>query len=265
MNKQLEQSGVNFTYYAPNYLLLGFAAVVIACLLGGMVAAFNSQSKLLSLIFLFSAVGIVIFSYIHLRESKKFAVGSDNKNLDWEIVAADYQRDKVICEVGALARILEINDDQMSDLVSAYIVAEDLALRQIQQEAKVPLVRHISLGGVAFDAIMVKKDLITCVEVSFLVTPNIKQEKINTILRKVYAMKDVLEQMRSDSKISLLLVLVTQFDQTEKTELLSSLENKFKKGEVALVLSDSNLVSLPIPFETELLDFETLQKNYAME
>ena len=42
-----------------------------------------------------------------------------------------------------LSRILEVGTEQMSDLQSAYIVAEDLALRQIQQEEDVPLMRHV--------------------------------------------------------------------------------------------------------------------------
>ena len=47
--------------------------------------------------------------------------------------------------------------EQLGDLQSAYIVAEDLALRQIQQEENIPLMRHVSVGGVPFDAVMIKR------------------------------------------------------------------------------------------------------------
>ena len=46
-----------------------------------------------------------------------------------------------------------VGDEQLADLLSAYIVAEDLALRQIQQEENLPLMRHVSIGGTPFDAI----------------------------------------------------------------------------------------------------------------
>lgn len=251
MNKQLEGSGVNFVQTAPNYLLLGFAALVIVCLFGGMLTAFNSSNSVLAAIFLISAAGILVFSLLHWREAKKLAVGKDNQMLDWEIIPASRQRDKLNTDVRELARILEIDNDQMSDLLSAYIVAEDLALRQIQQEAKIPLVRHVSLADVPFEAILVKKELITCIETIFLVTPNIGQEKINTILRKTDALKNSIKQLRLDSKVRLLLVLITQIESADEAELRSEVKTKF--------------AATPVDVDIRLLDFEELQKTYAME
>ncbi len=251
MNKQLERSAVNFSPSAPNYLLLGFAAVVIVCLLAGMTLAFTSRNLLLSAVFLFSALGIAVFSYLHLRESKKFAVGVDNRSLDWSVVSPESQQKKLRNEVGELSRVLDIEPEQMSDLLSAYIVAEDLALRQIQQEAKMPVVRHVSLAGEYFDAILVKKDLITCIELSFLVTPHLNQEKVNLVLHRADALKKTVDKMRPGSKIRLLLVLVTQLEPVAEAELRSSLKDKF--------------ASTSVDVDIRLLDFAALQKTYAME
>ena len=84
--------------------------------------------------------------------------------------------------------------DQLPDLLSAYIVAEDLALRQIQQEENLPLMRHVSIGGTSFDGILVDQDLITCIEVSFLVVPDVRQEKIEAMLKKISLAKKNLDR-----------------------------------------------------------------------
>ena len=130
-------------------------------------------------------------------------------------------------------------------------LAQDLALRQIQQEARMPVLRHVVVGNTPFDGFIVKGDLITCVEVTFLVTPIVSQEKINIVLKKVAAPMKSLKNLKIDARVRLLLVLVTQLDDAAEAQLRSSLVKKFG--------------STPVDVDIRLLDFEALQKIYAMD
>lgn len=251
MTGKLQHSSVSFVRPTPNYLLIVCGALVLVCLLVGMTMAISAGNLLLTAIFLVAAISLGAFAYLNLRQVKKLATGENVKKLDWEIALPDRQRQKLNIEVRELAELLQIESEQMSDLLSAYIVAEDLALRQIQQEAKLPVMRHVQIGNVPFDGVLVKQDMITCIEVSFLVTPNINQEKINEMMQKASMLKKNFKQMNLDSKIRLLLVLVTQLDQAGEAKLRSTLVGKFK--------------STPVDVDIRLLDFEGLQKIYAMD
>ena len=151
-----------------------------------------------------------------------------------------------------LARLLNVGSDQLADLLSAYIVAEDLALRQIQQEENLPLMRHVSIGKVPFDAILVDHDLITCIEVSFLVVADLRQDKIESMLKKITQAKKNLTDLRSRLRLRLMLVLVTQLTLDEEEHLRGML--------IGRRFSDT-----PVDIDIRLLDFELLQKVYLSE
>jgi len=161
------------------------------------------------------------------------------------------QRRKLTNEVKELSAILEVPADQMTDLLSAYVVAEDLALRQIQQEEKVPLMRHIAIGNAEFDAVLVKEENITCIEVMFLVTPKLSQEKVNFVVKKTETAKQIFSKIRPESKIKLLLVLVTQLDKPDEAQLRSLIGKKM-------------FPDTPVDVDIRLRDFEELQKIYAV-
>ena len=65
--------------------------------------------------------------------------------------------------------------------------------------------RHVSIGRTPFDGILVDQDLITCIEVSFLVAPDIRQEKIESMLKKVGQAKKNLAEMKSRLRLRLML------------------------------------------------------------
>jgi hypothetical protein len=120
----------------------------------------------------------------------------------------------------------------------------------VQQEAKQPITRHLSIGNTEFNAILLKQDVITCIEVTFLVTSDVSQAKINAMLKKIELAKKTFSQNGKRAKVKLLLVLVTQLDQAEETKLRSSLVKKF--------------ASTPVDVDIRLLDFDGLQKIYSM-
>ena len=245
-----ERSIVDFARPATNYPLLAIGAIVLFFLLAGLISAFRVQNTLFAVLFILSIIGTAIFFAINLNYRKRLANGEKAKSLAWNIELPTIQQAKLKTEVIGLAKTLEISQEQLGDLLSAYIVAEDLALRQIQQEARIPILRHVQIGQVPFDGILVKQDLITCIEVTFLVAPIVTQEKINQYLSKITTAKKALKDLKIDGKMRLLLVLVTQLDQRGEAELRSSLVKKF--------------ADTTVDVDIRLLDFESLQKIYAM-
>lgn len=251
MIKQNERTLVDFARPAPNFLVLAAGTIALICLAIGLISTLSTQNYGLFVLFLLSIVGLMFFLWTNLNQWKRITVGEGNKNLTWDIELPESQRLKLNGEVIHLAKILEIPQEQLSDLLSAYIVAEDLALRQIQQEARMPVLRHVQVGNVPFDGVLVKQDVITCIEVTFLVTPNVGQEKINLILNKMSSTQKAFKQLKIGAKMRLLFVLVTQLDQSAEAQLRSSLVKKFG--------------STPVDVDIRLLDFESLQKIYAMD
>lgn len=164
----------------------------------------------------------------------------------------EIQRQNLNIEVLELSKILKVEPSQISDLQSAYIVAEDLALRQIQQEENVPLIRHVMLGKAPFEAVLIKNDVINCIEVAFLVAPDMRQERVDAMMRKIALVKKTFGEMRIRMKVRLMLVLVTQLTPEGEDQLRSMLNSK-------------RFAETPVDIDIRLLDFESLQRIYVTD
>ncbi|MEO6589174.1 MAG: hypothetical protein ABIP06_07690 [Pyrinomonadaceae bacterium] len=248
-----------------NYFPILVILILVVCLSAGIALAFASASmdaiQRWALIFflmafsicglVFSLFGATASEWLTMREWRKVKALENNDKIAWDVLPPLAQRRKLTAEVRDLAAILGVPSEQMSDLLSAYVVAEDLALRQIQQEEKVPLMRHITIGNAEFDAILIKEELITFIEVAFLVTPKLSKEKCTQIIKKVETAKQILAKVRPESKVKLLMVLVTQLDDREVTELRSLIGKKL-------------FPETPVDIDIRLRDFEELQKTFAL-
>ena len=210
------------------------------------------RSWLFVAVFVVSLIGLGVYSFLSASTTRKLAAAREQSRIDWEYALPEIQRESLNIEVLELSRILEVSSEQISDLQSAYIVAEDLALRQIQQEEQVPLLRHVSIGDVPFDAVLVKQDVIICAEVSFLVAPDLRQERIESMMRKMALVKKVLAKMTVAMKLRLMVVLVTQLTFEDEERLRKSLNTKRFSG-------------TPVDVEIRLLDFEALQRIYVTD
>ena len=173
-------------------------------------------------IFGVAIAAISIFGYLNFSQSRNAKAERDQKRIEWDTS------------------------------LPAYIVAEDLGLRQIQQEEGVPLMRHVSIAGVPFDAVLVKNDLVACIDVSFLVAPELRQDRIDAMLRKIAAVKNSLRQHETVMKTRLMMVLITQLT-PEDEELLRSMLNTRTFSET------------PVDIDIRLLDFEALQRIYVTD
>lgn len=243
---------------ARNYLTLLVGLIVLICATIGLALALaapalSGQQKwiLVLTLILFPVFSIAVVSWLILRHSGKLAVAGRDGTLRWETTSPERQKRKLNGEVRELARLLEIPPAQMSDLRSAYIVAEDLALRQIQSEADAPLMHKIDIGNAEFDAVFIKDDLVTCVDVTFVVGSDVPKEKIGAYLRKMTAAANYLEAIRPGSRIKLLLVIVTQLDDSPLEKLRANVRAKFTPE------------LTPVATDVRFFDFQGLQKIYA--
>ena len=256
MTSRKKVSLFEFINPSRNYLTLIIALIVLACLamsvgFGLSAAHINEAQRWVFVLFLilFPIFGLLLSIWLILRHFRKLAVSERDDEIPWQIMSPEKQQRKLNTEVNDLAGLLGIPEIQMSDLRSAYIVAEDLALRSIEQEAEVSLKRHVSLDRADFDAILINDDIIKCVEVTFAITSDISQDKINVMQKKADFFKKTLAKMRPNTKIILMLVLVTQLEKSDEVELRSNIAQKFGQT--------------PVDVEIRWFDFETLQKTYA--
>lgn len=235
-----------------NYPLIAAGVLLDLMLLSGIAVSARNADWMSATLFVGSLAIFAVIVLLDVADKRRLAAVDDRKFIHWDAAMPEIQRQNVNLEVRELARLLGVGDDQLADLLSAYIVAEDLALRQIQQEENLPLMRHVSIGKTPFDAIMVDHDLITCIEVSFLVVPDMRQERIESMLKKISTAKKNLAEVKSRLRLRLMLVLVTQLTVEEEEQLRGIL--------VTRRFSDT-----PVDIDIRLLDFEMLQKVYVSE
>ena len=239
-----------------NQLTLIVAVIVLVVLAIALALAFAAPvlTDIQKWVFILALVifpffSIAVLTWLILRHSKKLIVSGNDSVLEWETTSPEKQKRKLNTEVKELSMTLGLSAEQLTDLRSAYIVAEDLALRMVQNETNVPMMRKIDVGNSDFDAIWIDNDLITCVDVTFVVVPRIDQKKINRVLRKASAAKSSLERSRKGSRVRLLLVIVTQLDEKGEADLRSNVKSTFR--------------ATPVDVDIRFLDFLELQKTYA--
>ncbi len=238
------------------YFLLVIALVATVCLSLALVLAYGSKD-LSSGILWFIALFLVVFAlfgtatvvWLLTRYSAKLAIADGDGSMEWKVTPPEKQKRRLNDEVRELCKILDFGADHQADLRAAYIVAEDLAMRRIQNECGSPLMRKVSIGNADFDAVLIDKDVVICIAVTFLVRPEIPREKINRFLREAAAAKNALSDIREGSRVRLLLLLVTQLDRSEESRLRASITEHFK--------------STPVDVDIRWMDFQGLQKLYS--
>jgi len=253
MERQSPNPLTRFEKRKVNYPLAIAAILMIIVLIAGVVSAVRA-SDLRGAGFALGALGMfVVVILLDLAMKRRLAAVDDRKFIYWDAAMPELQRQNVNIEVRELARQLKVRDDQLNDLLSAYIVAEDLALRQIQQEENLPLMRHVSIGKTPFDGILVDRDLITCLEVAFVVVPDLRKDRVESMVKKIAKARTNLAALKSRLRLKLMVVIVTQLTPAE----VEQLERNIRKD----VFKDQQFDTV----EVRLLDFEMLQKLYVSE
>lgn len=252
MEKKTDNPLARFERQRTNYPLILAVVGLFVVTIAGVVISARAQDWTSAALFVAATLIQTIVVLLYLATLRRIAATDDRKFISWDAAMPELQRQNVNIEVRELARLLGVGGDSLTDLLSAYIVAEDLALRQIQQEEDLPLMRHVSVGGSSFDGILVDQDLVTCIEVAFLVSPDVRQEKVESMIKKITTAKNNLAELKSRLRLRLMLVLVTQMTQDEEDHLRGMLITR-------------RFTDTPVDIDIRLLDFEMLQRVYVSE
>jgi hypothetical protein len=252
MQNRLENTSISFQRPASLAPFIAIAAVLAAVLLIGAIVAGSSKNWTMAIIFVVALIGLAIYAGASVYKMNTLSSGLNQNRIEWSTAMPDLQRQSLNIEVRELSKILEVEAGQLSELQSAYIVAEDLALRQIQHEEGVPLMRHVSVAGVPFDAVFQKNGVLVCCEVAFLVSPELRQDRSTSMIKKITQAKSAIEGTGTITNVRLMIALVTQIV-SEDEQILRSALNTQKFGDT------------PVDIDIRLLDFEALQKLYVTE
>ena len=152
MDKKNDNPLNRFDRKKPNYPLNIVTVVIFGVLIAGIVFSVRTENLVGGGLFLAAAALFALGVLLDVANRRRIEALDDRKFIRWDAAMPEIQRQNVNVEVRELARLLGVGNDSLADLLSAYIVAEDLALRQIQQEENLPLMRHVSIGGTPFDA-----------------------------------------------------------------------------------------------------------------
>ena len=241
-----------------NFLAVVVVLIVFVLLLISLSVALSlnyfdvsKQIGIVALLVFLPFAGLIFATGFIFRHSQRLFALSKNDGMLSQLMSPENQRRKLNNEIIELAKLMDIPEEQLGDLRAAYILAEDLALRQVEQEKKQPLKRHIKVGEAEFDAVFISRDILTFVEVIFLVTPHVSQKKIDAVFGKINTVKKNFLHIRKHSKFRLLLALVTQLDESATADLRSSLTQKFTET--------------PVDVDIRFFDFEELQKIFTEE
>lgn len=236
-------------------LVIGLVAAVSISI--GVIIAFAPENTspnliwvLIVFLMIFAVVGTIGSLALILRYSRSLAVGKENRALEWRSSPREKQKSKLNREVMEIASFLNIPREQLSDLFSAYIVAEDLAMRKIQIDAERPLIRNVNVGNIPFDAIWIDRNTITCIETTLAVSSEIDQTKIDKVLNKIQLARKTAKKLHPQTKLKLHYVIVTQLDAEGEAKVRSTIVDKFS--------------ATPTDVDIRLLDFEQLQKTFEI-
>jgi len=252
MARQFENSFDRFAQSSANKVFAGVAYAVIGLLVTGLIVSLFLKLWLVAALFAVSSVSILIFTIFVRRQRNALLASRAAGWIDWDSAMPEMQRQNLNIAVKELSQILEVGPDSINELQSAFIVAEDLALRQIQQEEKVPLMRHVSVAGVPFDAVYSQDDVLVCGEVVFLVAPELKQERVIAMMKKISSVNQAIGTMNIGMRVRLMVVLITQMPDAELEKLRGT-------------LNTGRFSATPVEIDIRLLDFEKLQRIYVTD
>jgi len=251
MAKEFDNSLERFARPAAAVGFYVAAAAAVVLLVGVLVAAFVSRNWILASIAALAVVAVAALVATASRRQRIAAGKNAAAWIAWETAEPELQRQTLNVAVGEISRVLQVQPEAVAELQTAFIVGEDLALRQIQQEENVPLMRHISVGGVPFDAAFTKDEILVCCEVCFLVSPELGQDRVVAMMRKIGAVKRSIAEMNIGLEVRLMVILVTQMPARDVEKLRETLSTK-------------RFSSTPVDIDIRLMDFEGLQRVYVL-
>ena len=246
MAEETAKPAVEIDRPTPNFPLVIIGGFVFLCLAGAIILAATTNAWAMMIVLAFGLAGFAAYLYFN---SVRRPEGLQHR-LEWKPALTQVQKQSLVLEIEGIAASLDLDPWQTTDLFTAYVVAEDLALRRIQQDHSAPMIRHLQVGGTPFDALIIENDELICIEVSFVVKPDLRQEKVDAMLRKMGTVKRYLASQRLDVSLRLLIVVVTQLTPEEVDEIKGRLTRK-------------RFPDSPVNIDIHFFDFEELQQTYV--
>lgn len=251
MARQFDNSLERFARPAAGGGYYVAAAVAVIIPIAVFAAAVAAGNLIVAAMAVLAAVAVAALVAASSRRQRLASGRNAASGIAWEPAQPELQRQTINVAINEISRILKVQPEAVGDLQTAFIVGSDLALRQIQQEENVPVMRHVSVGGVPFDAAFTKDDLFVCCEVCFLVSPELGQDRVAAMMRKIGAVKRSIAEMNIGLQVRLMVILVTQVAAAEVAKLRETLSTK-------------RFSSTPVDIDIRLMDFEGLQRVYVL-
>jgi hypothetical protein len=248
MTDETARPAVEIFRTRPNFALGLIGGFVFLCLAGAIILAATANAWAMLIVLAFALAGFAAYLYF---SSLRRPAGLQHR-LEWKPTLTDVQKQSLALEIEGVASSFDLDPWQTTEMFSAYVVAEDLALRQIQQDHTAPMIRHLQVGGAPFDALIIEHDELICVEVSFVVKPDLRQDKVDAMLRKMGTVKRYLASQRLDVSLRLLILVVTQLTPEEVDKLKGRLTGK-------------RFPDSPVNIDIHFFDFEELQRTYVTD
>jgi hypothetical protein len=251
MAKEFDNSLERFARPATGAAYYFAAAGAVVLVFAVLVASILSRSWLLAGIAALATVAVLGWLAVGSRRHRKVVADKAARWIAWTPAEPEMQRQTLNVAVGEISRILKVQPEAVRELQTAFIVGADLALRQIQHEENVPVMRNINVGGVPFDAAFTKDEILVCCEVCFLVGPELGQDRVAAMMRKIGAVKRSIAEMNIGLEVRLMVILVTQMPSAAVEKLRGTLSTK-------------RFSSTPVDIDIRLMDFEGLQRVYVL-
>lgn len=247
----MENSLDRFAPRQTSFALPLFAAVAVL-MIAGLAVSLATGAITAAGIIAAAIVGFTALTYYAVREHRAVIAQNARGWIDLGLELPESQRQNIDIGVTAIARVLKSSNASQSDLRTAFIVGEDLALRQLQQDEGVSVMRHVTILGMPFDLAFAKGDVLVCGEVSFLVSPEMSQERLVAMLKKIAAVKKSLDAMNIGMTVRQMFVIVTQMSAEEVARLRAS-------------LGTARFSSTITDVDIRLYDFDDLQQTFVGE
>ncbi|MEO5858233.1 MAG: hypothetical protein ABIR33_04710 [Pyrinomonadaceae bacterium] len=251
MARQFDNSHQRFARPTTGAAYYVIAAAAVVLVFSVLVASIVSRSWLLAGISAFATLAVLGWMAAGAQRHRRTVADKAAGRIAWEPVQPELQRQTLNVAVGEISQIMQVQPEAVGELQTAFIVGEDLALRQIQQEENVPVMRHISVGGVPFDAAFTKDEILVCCEVCFVVSAELGQDRVAAMMRKIAAVKRAVAEMNIGLEVRLMVILVTQMAAADVEKLRETLSTK-------------RFSSTPVDIDIRLMDFEGLQRIYVL-
>ncbi len=139
----------------------------------------------------------------------------------------------------------------LQEMCTTYLVAGDLALRQLGLEYPDGLRRHVAIADTPFDGVVTEAERLFAIEVKLLPTGDLRQEILNSVLERAEQTARRLTRTAPQKKFMLLLLLVVAATAEEREHLR---ENMIRRLSAATI--DVDLV---------IYDYNELHRNLARE